>query len=149
MTTKQTIEAFLANPAIAVVGASRSAHKFGNTACRVLLAKGYRVYPIHRQVSQIDGMACYPRLVDLPEKVNAVLIDVPPWEALDVIGQAAAAGIHYVWLQQGAESAEAVKLAATLGLALISSECVLLYAKPTGVHLAHRFIRRITGSLPA
>jgi len=149
MTTKQTIDAFLANPAIAVVGASRLGHKFGNAACRVLVAKGYRVYPIHRHVSQIDVMACYPRFVDLPEKVDAVLIVVPPWEALDVIGQAAAAGIHYVWLQQGAESAEAVKLAAKLGLTLISGECVLMYAKPSGVHLAHRFIRRITGSLPA
>ena len=148
MTTLQAIDAFLANPAIAVVGVSRSEHKFGNTACRVLREKGYTVYPVHRRAATIDGFPCYHRLAELPAKVNAVLIVVPPWEAIDVIGEAAAAGIHYVWLQQGAESVEAVNLAARLNLTLISGECVLMYAKPTGVHRAHRFVRRLTGTMP-
>ena len=86
---------------------------------------------------------------DLPEKVNAALIVVPPWEAIDVIGEAAAAGIHHVWLQQGAESVEAKNLAAKLKLSLISGECILMYAKPTGVHRMHRFVRRVMGVTPA
>lgn len=149
MTTTQTIDAFLANPAIAVVGISRNEHKFGNTACRVLMEKGYRIYPVHRRAATIDGMKCYQHLSDLPEKVNAALIVVPPWEAIDVISAAAAAGIHHVWLQQGAESVEAENLAAKLKLSLVSGECILMYAKPTGIHRAHRFVRRVMGVTPA
>jgi predicted CoA-binding protein len=149
MTTRHAIEGFLNNPAIAVVGASRSGHKFGNTACRVLREKGYRVHPVHRRAPIIDGMTCYPRLRDLPEKVNAVLVVVPPWEALDVIAETAAAGIHHVWLQQGAESVEALTLATKFGLEVVAGECVLMFANPTGIHSAHRFIRRFTGTLPA
>ena len=55
MTTTQTIDEFLANPAIAVIGVSRNRHKFGNTACRVLREKGYRIYPVHRRAATIDG----------------------------------------------------------------------------------------------
>ena len=149
MTTTQTIDEFLANPAIAVIGVSRNQHKFGNTACRVLREKGYRIYPVHRRAATIDGMQCYRGLSDLPEKVNAALIVVPPWEAIDVIGEAAAAGIHHVWLQQGAESVEAKNLAAKLKLSLISGECILMFAKPTGVHRMHRFVRRVMGVTPA
>jgi len=146
MTTTQTIDAFLGNPAIAVIGISRNQHKFGNTACRVLKEKGYRVYPLHRRAATIDGMKCYRHLSDLPEQVNAALVVVPPWEAIDVIGEAAAAGIGYVWLQQGAESVEAANLAARLKIALIAGECILMYAKPTGIHRVHKLIRRMMGA---
>jgi predicted CoA-binding protein len=148
MTTRETIDAFLGNPAIAVVGVSRTQHKFGNMACRVLREKGYRIYQVHRRAATIDGQPCYATLADLPEKVNAVLIVVPPWEAIDVIGEAAAAGIHYVWLQQGAESPEAANLAAERKLALIAGECILMYAKPTGIHRMHQLVRRVMGVTP-
>jgi uncharacterized protein len=143
MASANAIASFLAQPAIAVVGVSRSGHKFGNTACRVLLEKGYRVYPINRKARTIDGMACHSRVGTLPEKVNAVLIVVPPWEALDVVQEAANAGAHHVWLQQGAESPESVALASKLGLELVSGECILMFANPTGVHKVHRMIRTV------
>jgi predicted CoA-binding protein len=148
MTTLQKIDAFLASPALAIVGVSRTEHKFGNAACRVLRDKGYRIYPVHRRAATIDGMQCYRHLNDLPEKVNAVLVVVPPWEAIDVINEAAAAGIHNVWLQQGAESMEAENLAAKLKLSLVSGECILMFANPTGIHRAHRFVRRVMGVSP-
>ena len=60
MTNKQTIQEFLAQPALAVVGVSRSGKKFGNTAFRELKAKGYRVYPVHPEAQTIEGESCYP-----------------------------------------------------------------------------------------
>ena len=143
------IEGFLAEPAIAVVGVSRSGKKFGNAACRTLRDRGYRVYLVHRDAETIDGMKCYPRLSELPERVESVLVVVPPAKALDVIRDAAAAGIHHVWLQQGAESPEAVELAATLPVDLVTGECVLMFAQPTGIHKLHRAWRRFFGTLPA
>lgn len=149
MKTSETIHTFLAQPAIAVVGVSRERHHFGNAACKTLREKGYRVYPIHRRAAEIDGMKCYSRLADLPEPVGGVLIVVPPWEAIDVIRDAAAAGITRVWLQQGAQSLEALDVCKQLGVDVVGGECILMFAHPTGVHKAHQIVRRVFHSLPA
>jgi predicted CoA-binding protein len=149
MTSEKSIEGFLDNPSIAVVGVSRSGKGFGNAACRSLRTKGYRVYPVNWATPTVDGIRCYSRLSDLPERVNAVLVVVPPPQAVDVIRDAAAAGIRHVWLQQGAESPEAVRVGAELGLDVISGECILMFARPTGIHRAHRWLRRLTHGLPA
>jgi predicted CoA-binding protein len=149
MNSSKAVDAFLAQPVIAVVGVSRSGRKFGNAAFRTLRDKGYRVYAIHPHAKAIEGEQCYPSLTATPERVNAVLIVVPPVEALAVLRESAAAGIHHVWLQQGAESTEAVSLCAELGIQAVSGECILMFARPTGIHRAHRFVRRVFDRLPA
>ena len=55
---------------------------------------------------------------------------------------AAAAGIHHVWLQQG-ESPEALAVGRELGLDVVAGECVLMFARPTGIHHLHQFVRRV------
>ena len=149
MTSAKSIEAFLDNPSIAVVGVSRSGKGFGNAACRSLRTQGYRVYPVNWSAATVDGIRCYSRLSELPERVNAVLVVVPPPQAVDVIREAAAAGIRHVWLQQGAGSPEALRVGAELGLDVVSGECILMFARPTGIHRAHRWLRRLTHGLPA
>ena len=143
---RQRVDAFVAEPAIAVVGVSRSGSKFGNLACRTLADHGYRVYPIHPTAAAIDGRTCYQRFADLPEPVNAVLVVVPPARAAGVMDDAAAAGIHNVWLQQGAESPEALARGKALGLDVVSGTCVLMYAHPTGIHRVHRWVSDLLGT---
>src|SRR3954454_25181580 len=103
MTSRQAIDAFVAQPAIAVVGVSRTGKRFCNIACRELREKGYRVHAVHPSGDAIGGVRSYRTLHNLPEKVDAVLVVVPPLQAVEVVHDAAAAGIHHVWLQQGAE----------------------------------------------
>jgi uncharacterized protein len=147
--TSRAIEQFIAQPAIALVGISRSGRKFGNIARRELNAKGYRVYPVHPSAAVIDGVQCYRRFADLPEPVDAVLLVVPSAQASAVVREAAAAGIHHVWLQQGAESAEVLKTCHDLGLTFVWGECILMYAHPTGCHKAHRWLWRVLRKLAA
>ena len=147
MTSARAIERFLAAPAIAVVGISSKKHKFGNVACRTLRDKGYRIYQIHRHATTIDGHECFPRLADVPEKVESVLIVVPRREVLDVIREAAAAGARHVWLQQGAESDAAADLATSLCLDVVAGECVLMFASPSGIHRLHRGLRQLLGAV--
>jgi predicted CoA-binding protein len=148
MNASQAIQAFLAQPAVAIAGVSRTGRRFGNTALRVLKEKGYRVYPIHPSVSQVDGTTCYARFTDLPEHVGGVVIVVPPARAVDVIRDAAAAGIKHVWLQQGAESADVLRVCNECGIDAVSGECILMFAQPKGIHKAHQFVRRVLGTLP-
>lgn len=143
------VETFLAQPALALVGVSRSGKKFGNLACRELQAKGYRVYPIHPTAGTIGGVRCYKSFADLPEHVEAVVIVVPPAEAVKVVRDAAAAGIHRVWLQQGAGSPEVLRVCQELGVEAVTGECILMFANPTGVHKFHQWVNRLMGKFPA
>ena len=143
MASEGSIRAFLAHPALAVVGMSRTGRKFGNCACRELTKKGYRIHPIHPSARAIDGVRCYERFTDLPEPLEAVLVVVPPRQAVAVMRDAAAAGIHHVWLQQGAESPEALAAGRALGLDVVAGECILMFARPAGIHHLHRLVRRV------
>ncbi len=145
MAARSSVSAFIAQPALALVGLSRGGRKFGNLACRELLKQGYRVYPIHPVAESIDGVMCYPSFATLPERVDAVLVVVPPVEAVAVMREAAAAGIHHVWLQQGAESPAALCVGQELGLDVVAGECVLMFARPANYHKVHRWIWSATG----
>src|SRR5262245_57855203 len=142
LATSEGKESFLREGAIAVVGVSRSGKKFGNAACRTLREKGYRVYPMHPTATVIDGARCYARFADLPEPVASLLIVVPPAKAVGVVADAAAAGIRHVWLQQGAESPEAIAACERLGLTVVAGEGVLMYAEPAGIHKLHAWLAR-------
>jgi uncharacterized protein len=148
MTPQTAVDAFLAQPAIALVGMSRSGRGFGNYARTALAKQGYRVYPVHPSADAIEGHRCYRRFDDLPERIDAVLVVVPPEEAVIVVREAAAAGIHHVWLQQGAESPQVLEACREAGVDAVAGECILMFAKPTGFHKLHRLVRRVTGRLP-
>jgi len=87
---------------------------------------------------------------ELPRPADGVLICVKPDKVPEVLRQVAAAGIRRVWLQQGAESDAAAKLATELRLDLVQGECILMYAPPVrGFHRLHRGIWRLIGRLAA
>ena len=149
MSSMAGINEFLSAPALALIGMSRSGKKFGNFAYRALASKGYRIYPIHPHATAINGIKCYPNCAALPEPIEEVLIVVPPAQAIAAIRSAAAAGVRRVWLQQGSESAEVLKACEDLGLSVVSGECILMFARPAGVHKVHRWAWGLLGKLPA
>src|SRR4051812_15901517 len=134
MSSKTKIETFLSEPALALIGMSRSGKKFGNFVYRALESKGYHVYPIHRQAASIGRVRCYSDFAALPEHVENLLVVVPPAQALTAVRSAAASGIRRVWLQQGSESSEVLKACRDAGLDVIAGECILMFAQPTGYH---------------
>ncbi len=149
MTTRASIDDFLKQRTIAVVGASRKKGKFGNTLFKELKAKGYTAIPINPNSDTIEGEPCYPSLRALPVKVDGVAVVVPPHEAERIVREAADVGISRVWLQQGAESKEAVRFCEEHGMSVVHGECMLMYAPPTAFpHRAHRFFRTLVGRMP-
>jgi len=142
-TEQATIDAFVAEPALALVGVSRSGKKFGNIALRELRSHGYRVYPLHPLATEIDGVRCFRSLAELPEPVGGVVISVPPDQAVVVVRDAAAAGIRRVWLQQGSGSPYVVTVCHELGVEPVVNQCILMFASPRGIHRAHRWIHDV------
>ena len=147
--TRQAVDDFVGQRTLAVVGVSRGGRKFGNIAYRELRDKGYRLFAVHPQASQIEGDPCYASVGALPEPVGGVLVIVPPAQAERVVREAAAAGIKRVWLQQGSESAEAIRFCTEQGMSVVAGECVLMFAEPARFyHRMHRGVWRLLGKLP-
>jgi len=147
--SKLDIEAFLAEPKIALAGVSRSGKKFGNHAARMLLEKGYEVLPIHPEANELEGQKCYSSVSELPTDVKAALLVVPPRETEKLIPELSARGIEKIWMQQGAESAEAIEMCNKLGLRAVGGECVFMFTEPVGGgHAFHRWIWKVLGKLP-
>ena len=67
MTSKATVDDFLAQPTLAVVGVSRDPKAFANGAYKELKEKGYRLLPVNPHMETFDGAPCYPSLKALPE----------------------------------------------------------------------------------
>ena len=149
MTPKAVIEDFVSQKQLAVVGVSRGGKKFGNVAYRELRAKGYRLFPVHPYAESIEGDSCYPNLKSLPEPVDGVLIVVPPAQTEQVVREAAKAGIHRVWMQQGAESPTAIRFCQEHGMSEVHGECIMMFAHDSAFyHRAHKFVWGVLGKLP-
>ena len=149
MTTRATVDDFLAQRTLAVVGVSREGRKFGNMAFRELRNKEYQVFPVNPNAEEVEGEPCYPSLQALPQEVSGVLIVVPPEQTEQVVRDAAEAGIRRVWMQQGAESEGAIRFCEEQGIRAVHGECILMFAEPTGFgHRMHRWVWGLLGKLP-
>ena len=149
MTSKASIDDFLSQQTLAVVGVSRKANKFGNAVLKELKAKEYHVLPINPHAETINGERCYPSLEALPKPVDGVVIVVPPQQAEKVVQDAMKVGIKRVWLQQGSESKTAIQMCEGNGISVIHGHCILMFAEPMKFfHRSHKWIWQLIGKYP-
>jgi predicted CoA-binding protein len=135
---------FVAQKTLALVGVSRT-RGFGNSLFRHLQRRGYRVFPINSQADTVEGQRCYRRLEDLPEPVAGVVAVVPPAQTKTIVEDCARLGIKHIWMQQGAESDEAVALCREKGIAAVSGQCLLMHTDAGFPHSVHRWLWKMLG----
>lgn len=146
----ELVRNFVSQRRLAIAGVSRSGRKFGNLLLRELKARDYEVVPVHPGASELQGLPCAKSLAELAGRVDGLVVVTPPSEAAKLVREAADAGLGRVWLQQGAESDEAVRIARERGVVLVSGQCLLMFLPGTGgIHGFHRLLWRFLGKLPA
>ncbi|HEX9019544.1 MAG TPA: CoA-binding protein [Anaerolineaceae bacterium] len=144
----QAIQDFIQGKRFALVGASRTGKKFGNSIATELKARGYDVLLVHPEAQEIDGERCYPTLAAVKDAVDGVIVCVRPQEAVAQLREAARLGMTKIWIQQGAQSAEAETLARELGVTPVMGKCLLMYMQPVkSFHGFHRAFAGIFGQL--
>ena len=150
MVTRATIDDFLAQRSLALVGVSRDGRTgFGNAVRKDLGAKGYSVHLVHPEADAIGGEPCARSLREVAGRVGGVILVTPPAATEQLVREASEAGIRRVWMQRGAESAEAIRFCEQHGIAVVHRECVMMFAEPTGAfHGAHRWFRKVFRGLP-
>jgi predicted CoA-binding protein len=135
------INEFINLKTFALIGASARKKKFGNMILKEMLKRGMNVYPVHKNAIIIDSTPCYPDIQNLPEKPDGVILAVHPEQTDKLVKEIAAAGIKYVWMQQGAESKTAVEYCTKHGIKVISRECLLMFLyRPGFPHNFHHWI---------
>lgn len=123
----ESMEAFLASATYAVAGASANPKKFGNRVFQALLQSDRATYPLNPTASQVAGCQAYPSIAELPVVPDAVSVITPPSITRQIVADAIAAGVKHIWMQPGAEDAEASRLAREAGINLIDDgSCILV-----------------------
>ncbi len=149
MTTRAAVDSVLNEKNLAVIGVSRNPQKFGNMVVKELGEKGYKLLPIHPELDQVHGVACYRSLDALPEPAGAAFIAVAPDKSAAAVKEAHEAGIRNIWIQQMAQSDEAIQYCKDNQLSFVSGECILMHAEPVGsIHKFHRFFKKLFGRMP-
>ena len=106
---------------IAIIGASTDRNKFGNKAVRAFLQQGYTVYPVNPKEPQVEGLAAYRSITEIPVRPNLISVYLPPPVLLKALPDIAARGCDEFWLNPGTESPEVLAEAARLGLNVIQA----------------------------
>lgn len=106
---------------VAIIGASSNRRKFGNKAVRAFLQQGYKVYPVNPNESEVEGLATFGSIGEVPERPQMVSLYVPPQIVLKLLPEIAAKGCDELWLNPGTESAEVLAEANRLRLNVIQA----------------------------
>ena len=149
----ETIEAFLAQKRIAMVGISREPKSISVALFKELCRRGYDIVPVNPKAPSVNGHRCFARVQDIDPPVTAALLMTSPHITESVVADCFAAGIKQVWMYRaggnGAVSAKALEFCNTKGMEVIPGQCPFMFLPgAAGVHRFHGFIRKITGRYP-
>ena len=115
---------------IAVVGASANPARPSNGVFRTLLNAGYQCVPVNPNETEVEGVAAVSTLAEAAVALNGRIdiVDVfrRPELTVEVAREAVAVGAGALWLQLGIVNAEAARIAADGGLAVVMDRCTAI-----------------------
>ncbi len=91
---------------VAIVGASSDRRKFGNKALRAFKAEGHRVIPINPNEHEVEGMATYASVLDVPGRIDMASVYVQPEVGVRLLPEFEQKQIGEIWINPGADSPE-------------------------------------------
>lgn len=151
---KDAASQFLANKRIAVTGVSRHAQDHGsNIVYRRLRERGYEVFAVNPNVSNIEGDPSYASVSAIPGGVDAVVIATSPKHAMGTMRECADLGIKHVWMHRltgtGSVSQEAAAWGRQRGIRVIDGGCPLMFEPVSDPgHKLMKSVFTLTGKVP-
>jgi predicted CoA-binding protein len=115
---------------------------------------GYRVYAVNPHISAFDGAVCYPDLISISEKPDAVFMLTSPRVTEQVVQQCVDLGIKRVWMHclmgtkpglaagSSSVSPSAVEMCRKNGIAVILGSCPTQFLN---ADFSHGMMRRLWG----
>lgn len=149
----ETIDDFLAQKRIAMVGISRESGSFSGKLFEELCRFGYDVVPVNPNTPEILSRTCFARVQDVQPPVAGALVMTAPEATETVVRDCAEAGVKRVWMYRaggaGAVSSKAIQFCREHGIEVVPGQCPLMFLPGSGAfHHFHGFIRKLTGRYP-
>jgi len=141
----------LAPRSIATVGASRQPGSIGAELLHNVVANGFRgaVYPVNPAAKELEGLAAYASVLDIPGDVEMAVITVPAAAVLEAARECAAKGVRALvvisagFAEIGPEGAdlqrELLELCRQAGMRLVGPNCMGVINTAEGVSLDATF----------
>ncbi len=148
MTTLKQINEFIESQPIALVGVSRNPKKFGHAAFKELREKGMNILPVNPEADEIMGQKVFRNVSLLPPDVGGIIIMTKKGRTAAVIKEAKEKGIKQIWIQQMADSKEALSELKDTDINYITGECILMHYKPHSIHKFHAGLRKFFRLFP-
>ncbi|MEI7531515.1 MAG: CoA-binding protein [Betaproteobacteria bacterium] len=109
---------------IAIVGLSDKPNRPSYQVAQYLQDHGYRIVPVNPLANEILGEKSYPKLSDIPFKVDLVDVFRRPEECLQVAQEAIEIEAQALWLQLGISNEDAKDLALKHHIHFIENMCI-------------------------
>src|SRR6185436_432748 len=89
------LDVFFEPRTVAVIGATEAAGSIGRTLVSNLAGSSFGgvVFPVNPKRVSVLGIKAYPRIADVPEKVDLALVATPAATVPDIIAECAQAGV--------------------------------------------------------
>lgn len=151
---KQAASEFLSHKRVAVTGVSRTPANHGsNVVYKRLRERGYDVFAVNPNASEVEGDHAYPDLGSIPGGVEAVVIGTRPETAEATMRECAGLGIEHVWMHRGPGAGSVSEAAAAFGrehgIAVIDGGCPCMFGETADPgHRAMRVLLTISGNVP-
>lgn len=92
------LEPFFHAKKIAIIGASRTPGKIGNTILKQLMGRNFDLYPVNPNADKILGMKCYESVMQIPAKAELAVIATPAETVPAILDQCGKKDIRHVVL---------------------------------------------------
>jgi predicted CoA-binding protein len=151
------VQDFLDQKKIAVVGVSDKRETGCNAGYRRFKQAGYTVSAVNPRITTFEGDPCYPDLMSIPDKPEAVFILANPRVTDQIVQQCVDLGVKHVWMHclmgtkpglgagSTSVSQEAVRVCRENGIEVIPGACPNQYLNADFGHKMMRVMFRTLG----
>lgn len=109
---------------IAVVGLSPRPERPSHRIARRLQSWGYRVVPVRPALAEVLGEKAYPRLADVPHRIDLVDVFRAAERIGPVVDECIALGLPAIWIQEGIVNEPAAERARAAGMFVVMDRCI-------------------------
>ena len=110
---------------IAVVGLSNNPLRASHGVSAYMQSHGYRIVPVNPNITGALGEKAWPRLLDVPEKIDIVNIFRRPEFVEEVVDEAIQLKVPAIWMQEEVINEKAAEKARKAGIFVVMNECIL------------------------
>lgn len=108
----------------AVIGVSDNPEDISYKIWKILLEKGYKVFPVNEKYNEIEEKKVYNSLLEIKEDIDVVNFVVNPKSTKKYLEEVDEKNIKYVWFEDESFNEEIIEIANDFNLVCVAGRCV-------------------------